>query len=577
MIQSYEKEYEKWLTSPCLTEQEQAEVASLAENDELKRFRFGIEMEFGTAGLRSAMHMGPGCMNVYTVAQTTQAIAELIKGEGAAERGVAIAYDSRNNSAAFAATAAEVLAGNDIPVYLFDGVRPTPELSFAVIENGCIAGINITASHNPKEYNGYKAYWEDGAQISPAQANIVSAAREKIDVLTGAARMPLAEGIEKGLITMLGEDYDEKYLAAVMKTAIAPEDVAAIADTLKIVYTPLHGAGHRLVPEVLRRMGMKHVLTVPEQMVLDGNFPTVEKPNPEYPAVFKLGIEIANQVGSDLVIATDPDADRIGVMTRTKTGEFATITGNQMGGLLLDYVIRARRKNGTLTPHDYACKSIVSTDLARRIADVQGVKLYDVLTGFKFIGEVIKNYEADGKPGNFLLGFEESYGYLMGTYARDKDAVGAAMMICEMTAHYAARGMTLSDALEALYETYGYYRDGVTDIYMEGLDGIERRRRVMEALRTNPPASIGGTPVACVSDLAAGTTTDLSTNEVTSTGLPKSDVLIYRLDGGDKVIVRPSGTEPKIKIYFLLHAENAEAAEPKLAAYMQDAKHFADV
>ncbi len=577
MIHSFETEYEKWLTSDVLSAEERAEIAAIANDEETKKLRFGIEMEFGTAGLRSAMHMGPGCMNVYTVAQTTQAIAELIIGEGAKERGVSIAYDSRNNSALFASTAAEVLAGNGIPVYLFDGVRPTPELSFAVIDNNCIAGINITASHNPKEYNGYKAYWEDGAQISPAQANVVSAAREKIDVLTGAKRMPLTEAIAAGMVKMLDEAYDERYLAAVMKTAIAPEDVAAIADTLKIVYTPLHGAGYRLVPEVLRRMGMKHILTVDEQMVLDGNFPTVEKPNPEYPAVFALGIEIANKVGSDLVIATDPDADRIGVMTRTKTGDFATITGNQMGGLLLDYVIRARRKNGTLTPDDYACKSIVSTDLARRIADVQGVKLYDVLTGFKFIGEVIKNYETEGKPGNFLLGFEESYGYLMGTYARDKDAVGAAMMICEMTAHYAARGMTLSDALEKLYETYGYYRDGVTDIYMEGLDGIARRRRVMEALRANPPAAIGGAKVVEVSDLAAGTVTTLATGDTASTGLPKSDVLIYRVEGGDKIIVRPSGTEPKIKIYFLLHAESAAAAEPKLAAYMQDAKHFADV
>ncbi len=577
MIQSYTAEFEKWLTSPVLTEEERAEVASIADDEELKKFRYGIDMEFGTAGLRSTMYMGPGCMNIYTVAQTTQAIAELIIGEGAAQRGVAIAYDSRNNSEVFATASAEVLAANGIPVYLFDGVRPTPELSFAVIELGCIAGINITASHNPKEYNGYKAYWEDGAQISPAQANVVSAAREKIDVLTGAKRMPLAEGISKGLVTMLDEAFDEKYMTAVMKTAIAPEDVAAIADTLKIVYTPLHGAGYRLVPEILRRMGMKHVYTVPEQMVLDGNFPTVEKPNPEYPAVFKLGIEIANNIGSDLVIATDPDSDRIGVMTRTKAGDFATITGNQMGALLLDYVIRARRKKGTLTADDYAAKSIVSTDMARRIAEVQGVKLYDVLTGFKFIGEVIKNYEKTGEPGQFLVGFEESYGYLLGTYARDKDAVGAAMMICEMTAYYAARGMTLSDALESLYETYGYYREGVTDIYMEGLDGIARRRRVMEALRSTPPAAIGGAAVVEVSDLAAAKTIVVATGETREIALPKSDVLIYLLDSGDKVIIRPSGTEPKIKIYFLTHAADAAAAEPKLAAYMQDAKRFAEV
>ncbi len=577
MIVSYEQEYQRWLTSPLLTEEQRAELAEIANNEELKKLRFGIEMEFGTAGLRSAMYMGPGCMNVFTVAQTTQAIAELILGENMADRGVAIAYDSRNHSEDFAVTAAEVLAANGIPVYLFDGIRPTPELSFAVRELHCIAGINITASHNPKEYNGYKAYWEDGAQISPTQAKAVSAAREKIDVLTGAKRIDLAAGVENGMIVKLGEDFDEKYIAAVLKTAIRPEGVRAVADTLHIVYTPLHGAGYRLVPEVLRRIGLKHVYTVPEQMVLDGNFPTVKKPNPEYPDVFALGIEIANRVGSDLIIATDPDSDRVGVMTRTKDGSFATITGNQMGALLLDYVIRARRENGTLSADDYAVKSIVSTEMAYKIAAVQGVKLYDVLTGFKFIGEVIKNYETENKPGRFLLGFEESYGYLLGSYARDKDAVGAAMMICEMTAYYSARGMTLSDALESLYETYGYFREGMLDIYMEGLDGITRRQRVMQNLRENAPATIGGLKVETVGDLKAQTYVNLATGAVTPSGLPSSDVLIFILSGGDKVIVRPSGTEPKIKIYFLVSAETREQAEPKLTAYMADAKRFTEV
>ena len=573
----YRTEYDRWLSSGLLDETQMAEMASVRDDEDVLKLRFGMEMDFGTAGLRSTMNMGPGCMNVFTVAQTTQAIAELIMSEGASARGVAIAYDSRNNSALFSKTAAEVLAGNGIPVYLFDGIRPTPELSFAVRELGCIAGINITASHNPKEYNGYKAYWEDGAQISPEQAKAVSEARAKIDVLTGAKRMPLDAAVAAGIVKMLGEDFDEKYLAAVLATAIDPEGVAAIADTLKIVYTPLHGAGYRLVPEILRRLGLKNIYTVPEQMVLDGNFPTVKKPNPEYPDVFALGIAIADRVGSDLVVATDPDSDRIGVMARTKDGAFRTITGNQMGALLLDYIIRARRANGTLTKDDYAVKSIVSTDMAYRIAEVQGVKLYDVLTGFKFIGEVIKNYETAGKAGRFLLGFEESYGYLTGSYARDKDAVGAALMICEMTAYYSKRGLTLCDALEELYKTYGYYREGMTDIYMEGLDGIERRKRVMATLRNNPPKAIGGCRVARVGDFAARTYTDLATGEKTDSGLPASDVLVYILEDGDKVIVRPSGTEPKIKIYFLTHAADAAAAEPKLKAYMEDAQHFAEV
>ena len=573
----YRTEYDRWLSSGLLDETQMAEMASVRDDEDVLKLRFGMEMDFGTAGLRSTMNMGPGCMNVFTVAQTTQAIAELIMSEGASARGVAIAYDSRNNSALFSKTAAEALAGNGIPVYLFDGIRPTPELSFAVRELGCIAGINITASHNPKEYNGYKAYWEDGAQISPEQAKAVSEARGKIDVLTGAKRMPLDAAIAAGIVKMLGEDFDERYLSAVLATAIDPDGVAAIADTLKIVYTPLHGAGYRLVPEILHRLGLKNVYTVPEQMVLDGNFPTVKKPNPEYPDVFALGIAIADRVGSDLVVATDPDSDRIGVMARTKEGAFRTITGNQMGALLLDYIIKARRANGTLTKDDYAVKSIVSTDMAYRIAEVQGVRLYDVLTGFKFIGEVIKNYETAGKAGRFLLGFEESYGYLTGSYARDKDAVGAALMICEMTAYYSKRGLTLCDALEELYKTYGYYREGMTDIYMEGLDGIERRKRVMATLRNNPPKTIGGCKVARVGDFAARTYTNLATGEKTDSGLPASDVLVYILEDGDKVIVRPSGTEPKIKIYFLTHAADAAAAEPKLKAYMEDAQHFAEV
>ncbi|MBQ4324934.1 MAG: phospho-sugar mutase [Clostridia bacterium] len=577
MIKSYREEYEKWLNSPVLTQEERAEIAAIGEDEDTKKLRFGLEMSFGTAGLRSTMDMGPGCMNVYTVAQTTQALAELILGQGGAARGVAIACDSRNNAQRFAETAASVLAANGIKVYLFDSLRPTPELSFAVIELGCIAGINITASHNPKEYNGYKAYWEDGAQLNPDQAATVAAAREKIDVLTGAKKMPLDDAISAGLVEILDERFDERYLQAVLATVIRPEVIQGAADTLKIVYTPLHGAGHRLVPEVLRRAGFRHIYTVDEQMKIDGNFPTVKKPNPEYRDVFALGIQIANEVGSDLVVATDPDSDRVGVVVRNAEGEFDTVTGNQMGALLLDYIIRARRAAGTLTADDYAVKSIVSTPLADKIAKVQGVTLYNVLTGFKFIGEVISGYEARGQAGDYLLGFEESYGYLTGTYARDKDAVGATLLICEMTAYYAEMGKTLSDALADLYNTYGVYREHMIDIYMEGLDGIARRRTVMEQLRKAPPAQLGGASVAEVSDFLAGVARELATGKETPLTLPKTDMLIFALEGGDKVIIRPSGTEPKIKIYFHASAATSTEVTAKIDRYVADARRMAEV
>ena len=433
-MKKYNDEYKRWLEFDGLTEIERSELKKIENDEEAKQLRFGASMDFGTAGLRSTMYMGIGCMNRFTVAQTTRGIAALIKGAGGEKRGVAIAYDSRNNSELFARVSACVLAGAGIKSYIFDGIRPTPELSFAVRELGAMAGINITASHNPKEYNGYKAYWEDGAQISPAQAKVVSCEREKFDVLDMSDIADFDESVNRGMITVLDEAFDAKYVDAVLATAINPNAVKDVADELKVVYTPLHGAGYKLVPEVFEKIGLKHLYTVDEQMIPDGNFPTVAKPNPEYAAVFEKGISIANKVGSDLVIATDPDSDRVGVMTRTEDGSFMTITGNQMGALLLDYVIRQRRAQGKLPANAYCVKSIVSTDMAYGIAEKQGVKLHDVLTGFKFIGEVIKNYEESGAEDGFLLGFEESYGYLFGAYARDKDAVGASMMILEMTA-----------------------------------------------------------------------------------------------------------------------------------------------
>ena len=570
------EEFLRWKNSGKMDAAMMAELTATEGNEEALVLHFGSTLGFGTAGLRGIMAMGPGCMNVFTVAQATQGMANLINKTGEAARGVAIAFDTRNNSACFAEIAACVLAANGIPVYLFDGPRPTPELSFAIRNLSCIAGINITASHNPKEYNGYKAYWEDGAQLPPDHADTVSAEIGTIDIFTGVTTMEYATALAEGKITLLSDEMDDRYMAAVHATTIRPEGIREVADDLRIVYTPLHGTGRILVPRALREMGLTQLYTVEEQMVPDGDFPTVKKPNPEIPDAFALGIALAEQVGSDLVIATDPDADRVGVMSRKADGSFACITGNQMGALLLDYVIAARRESGKLPSLPYAVKSIVSTEMATRICQVQNVKMYNVLTGFKFIGEVIKNHEEGGEPGEFIMGFEESYGYLFGGYARDKDAVSATMLIAEMTAYYRKKGLTLSEALDELFARYGYYLDKTHDIYMEGLDGIERRKNTMAGLRSNPPAVLGGHRVVRVGDYLAGTFTDAKTKATEPTGLPKSDVLSYETDCGDKIIIRPSGTEPKIKIYFLTHAATEAELAPKMEAYLADGCAFAN-
>lgn len=565
-MQNYIENHQRWLNSPILSDAEKAELRSI-ENDENEiKFRFSSYLSFGTAGLRGTMKVGMNAMNIYTVAHATQGLASLIIKEGRAKDGVVIAYDSRNNSELFAKVSAEVLAASGIHVYIFDALRPTPELSFALRELKCVAGINITASHNPKQYNGYKAYWEDGAQLPPEHADTVSAEIAKVDIFNDVKRINFQDGVASGLITVIGDEIDEKYLAQVQKQAVNPCAVRDVADTLKIVYTPLHGAGHKLVPEILKRTGLKHLYRVEEQFVIDGNFPTVEKPNPEYAAVFKLGIELANKVGSDLVIATDPDADRVGVVARTSDGSFTTITGNQMGALLLDYIITAYEETNTMPPLPYAVKTIVTTELAAKICSSHNVELFNVLTGFKFIGEVIKKHEILGK-GSYIFGFEESYGYLKGTYARDKDAVVASMLICEMTAYYASKNMTLSDALQKLYERYGYYFETNSEIYIEGVDGPSKISAIMDGLRNNCPTKIGNCCVVTFGDYKAEEFTDIATGKKTPTGLPKSNVLYFKLENGDVIIVRPSGTEPKIKFYFLVLAKNNEDALDKIANY----------
>ena len=563
---NYRENYERWLASNRLSAEEREELIAIRDDDDEIRQRFSCYLSFGTAGLRGTMKVGMNAMNVHTVAYATQGLAALILKQGRAADGVAIAYDSRYNSELFAKTAACVLAEAGIKAYLFDALRPTPELSFALRELGCVAGINVTASHNPKQYNGYKAYWEDGAQLPPEHADTVAASMQSLDIFEDVHLADYENALADGRIELLGAEMDEKYLAAVLAQSVNPAAVSAVADDLAIVYSPLHGTGHKLVPEVLRRLGLKKLYTVEEQMIIDGGFPTVEKPNPEYPEVFKLGIGIADRVGSDLIIATDPDADRVGVMARKKDGSFTTISGNQMGALLIDYIITAYEETNTMPPEPYAVKTIVTSEMAAKICAAHGVKMYNVLTGFKFIGEVIKNNEANGNF-SYLFGFEESYGYLKGTYARDKDAVVAAMLISEMTAYYKAKDMTLADALDALFERYGFCYETNVEIYMEGLDGAAKMAALMDALRNDPPKAFGGVPVIELRDYKTSVITDLATGATSPTGLPKSNVLYYKLEGGDVIVARPAGTEPKIKFFYLLEGKDRAECAAKCKAY----------
>jgi len=565
-MEKYLENYKKWLNCPILTEAERSELKAIDnDNDEIK-LRFSSSLTFGTAGLRGTMKVGMNAMNVYTVAQATQGLANLIIKENRAADGVVIAYDSRNNSELFAKVSAEVLAASGVAAYIFDALRPTPELSFAIRELGCVAGINITASHNPKQYNGYKAYWEDGAQLPPEHANTVYAEICNTDIFDDVKKLDFDTAVADGKIKVIGREMDERYLSRVEEQLVNPNAVKAVADDLKIVYTPLHGTGHKLVPEILSRIGLKHLYKVDEQFVIDGNFPTVEKPNPEYKEVFTRGIEIANEVGSSLVVATDPDADRVGVMARTRDGDFRTITGNQMGALLLDYIITAYEETDTMPPMPYAVKSLVSTELATKICEAHNIEMFNVLTGFKFIGEVIKNHEKSG-VGSYIFGFEESYGYLKGTYARDKDAVVAAMLICEMTAYYYAKGMTLYDALEGLFARYGFCKEFNVEIYMEGVEGSAKMAALLDGMRRETPDNLGGVKVMTFGDYQAQTFLDIKSGEKSSTGLPKSNMLCFKLENGDVVIVRPSGTEPKVKFYFLVIAENETEADTRIADY----------
>lgn len=559
----YIESYKRWLSEPTLPEKLRAELVGMGDDD--KKLAFSGYMSFGTAGLRSVMGAGTALMNTCTVAHATEGIARLIEkvGGDAKERGVVIAYDSRNRSAEFADRCAQVLTAHGIRVYLFSSLRPTPVLSFSILHFGCIAGLNITASHNPAEYNGYKAYWEDGAQLPPDHAATVSEEMSRIDIFDD---VPSPDKARPELVTVCDELADGAYIDSVLAQRVNPEAIPEVADKLAVVYTPLHGAGAVMVPEVLRRAGITKLFTVDEQMAPNGDFPTVKYPNPEFAEAYTLGEAIAEREGSDLIVATDPDADRVGAAVRGKDGKFFRITGNQMGALILDYIITALKESGGVPEDAYAVKSIVSSELATRICETNGVEMYNVLTGFKFIGEVIKKHEAEGH-GTFLLGFEESYGYLKGTYARDKDAVVAALLICEMAAYYKLKGMTLGDALEGLFEKYGFFRENVFSIEMKGLGADEKMKALMQGLRADPPTELAGRAVAELRDYKLGTIKSVADGAIRETGLPSSDVLYYVTDRRDVIVVRPSGTEPKVKVYIMTSGKTAHEADENTALF----------
>ena len=565
---SYQETYRHWLSSPALSPEEKAELEGIAGNEAEIEDRFFAQLEFGTAGLRGVMGQGLRRMNVHTVRHATQAFAQVILNEGqeAVAKGVAVCYDCRLHSQEFAREAACVMAANGIPVRLYSSLHPTPELSFAVREYGCIAGLNVTASHNPAEYNGYKVYWSDGAQLPPHHASAIAERMEALDVFADIKTMDYNEALSQGLITLIGKETDEKFLSNVLAQINDRESVAKVADDFRMVYTPFHGTGYEHIPYVLKELGIKHLFCVPEQMVIDGHFPTVKSPNPENPESFAMAVALAKEKDAQFVLGSDPDADRVAVQVRNRNGEYIPITGNQAGVLLLDYVIGAKKRAGTMPEHPVTLKSLVSTDMARTIAEANGVEAFDTFTGFKFMAEKKNQLEESGK-GHVIFSFEESIGYMLGDYVRDKDAVTASLILTEMAAWYASQGMTLLDALEALYQKYGYHAEITVNLVMPGLEGMADMKAIMNRLRTDPLSEIAGTPVKARRDYQDGTETDLATGAVSPIELSGSNVLRYALADGTNLVVRPSGTEPKIKVYVLATGSDGPDCREKADRY----------
>ena len=566
----YKEMYEEWLNNPYFDDATKAELKAIEGNEKEIEDRFYMDLEFGTAGLRGVIGAGTNRMNVYTVRKATQGLANYINNVHAQEKGVAIAYDSRHMSPEFADVAALCLAANGIKAYVFESLRPTPELSYAVRRLGCTAGINITASHNPPEYNGYKVYWEDGAQITPPHDTGIMAEVKKVTDYAAVKTMDKAAAVAAGLYQVIGADIDDPYIEELKKLILHQDCIDKVAGELKIVYSPLHGTGNIPVRRVLKELGFKNVYVVPEQELPDGDFPTVSYPNPEAAEAFELGLALGKKVDADLILATDPDADRLGVYVKdSKTGEYHSLTGNMSGCLIGDYVIGQRKALYGLPEDGAFIRSIVSTNMADAIAKYYGIQLVEVLTGFKFIGQKILEFENTGK-GTYLFGMEESYGCLTGTYARDKDAVDASMTLCEAAAYYKTKNMTLWDAMLAMYERYGYYKDDVTAITLKGIEGLAKIQEIMNTLRENAPAEIGGYKVTAVRDYKKNTITDTATGAVKPTGLPASNVLYYELSDNAWCCVRPSGTEPKIKFYYGVKGTSLQDAEEKLEALKKD-------
>ncbi len=560
----YKETYEAWLANPYFDEETKKELRDIAGDDKEIKERFYADLEFGTAGLRGIIGAGTNRMNVYTVRKATQGLANYIIGQKAQDKGVAIAYDSRRMSPEFADEAACCLAANGIKAFVFETLRPTPELSFAVRELGCISGINITASHNPPEYNGYKVYWEDGAQITPPHdAGIMDEVKAVTDYAT-VKTMSKEEAVKAGLYKSIGAEIDDRYMEELKKNVLHPNCIKKASDDLKIVYTPLHGTGNLPVRRILKELGFKHVFVVPEQELPDGEFPTVSYPNPEAAEAFELALKLAKEKDADLVLATDPDADRLGVYVKdTKSGEYICLTGNMSGSFLADYEIGQKLElEGSLPEDGELIKTVVTSNMVDAIAKHYGIKVTECLTGFKWIGKEILRMETTGK-GHYLFGFEESYGCLIGTHARDKDAVVASMALCEAAAYYKLRGKTIWDAMLEMYEKYGYYKDDVIAITHKGLEGLAKIKSIMDNLRENPPMEFGKYQVLATRDYEKDIIRDVKTGETKPTGIPKSNVLYFELTDDAWLCVRPSGTEPKIKIYFGVVGSSLDNAKQK--------------
>lgn len=577
---SYQQQFHRWLHSDALSPEEKAQLQAIADDPKEVEDRFFGLLEFGTAGLRGVMGLGLRRMNVHVIRHATQAFAQVILAEGpaAAAQGVAICYDCRVHSQEFARAAAGVMAANGIPVRLFEAMRPTPELSFAVREYGCVAGLNVTASHNPPEYNGYKVYWSDGAQLPPQHAAAIAAQMEALDVFDDVRTMDYEQARAQGLITLLGRETDDKFLSHVLDQINDRQAVAQVTDAFRMVYTPFHGTGYQQIPYVLEQLGIRYLHCVPEQMVIDGTFPTVKSPNPETPESFALAQKLAKEVDAQLILGSDPDADRVAIQVKDRKGDYVQISGNQTGVLLLDYLIGAKRRAGTLPENPVALKSLVTTQLAQVVAEANGVRCYNTFTGFKFMAEKKNQLEAAGQ-GHVIFSYEESIGYMIGDYVRDKDAVTAALLLTEMTAWYAARGMTLLDALQAIYETYGYYGENTLNLVMPGLEGRGKMQAIMAALRQTPPDQIAGTTVCLQRDYQTGTERDTATGETTAMELAGSNVLGYQLADGTTLVVRPSGTEPKIKVYVLASGTDSADCQRKVeqyTAWAETLRHWAD-